>query len=684
MTYKTPGVIVEEISTFPPSVVAVATAVPAFVGYTEFAVDTNGSSLQRVPKRIKSLLEFGTFFGGPFVPASYNVVLDVAGTEATVGDVTPLEGGGNARRYHLYDSLRHYFANGGGPCYIVSVGSFSDAPDLGTTTTGLQGGLASIEKVDEPTLLVFPDGVSLSAVDLGSLQQAALAQCAKLKDRFTIMDLISGAAPPGVGVDPAADFRQNVGTSNLKYGASYYPWIRTNYDPDVHFRDLVFRDTTNALIPDATIDALVGPDATTLVQAMRTADAAVDAIVSAIDVSAWASAPVTLNRATFSRMTAHYAALTASVRDLPISPPPPIADVRQRFGNLVVLPRALALGLETVAAAAGLAPEIVQSVSGLSTDAGVQTAVNGLIALEKHSAVMPLIASGRAATDVVTDYASLDGTPWITPNPTVAAIAANTDSLAGANNRETALNAAAAIESHFATLAAAVLTVFNAAEFLSQGAETRLFEGHAVMQAVASKLRRTMTLLPPSGAVAGVYSTVDRTRGVWKAPANVSLADTRGPAMKVNDRAQGGLNVHTTGKSVNAIRSFAGQGTLVWGARTLAGNDNEWRYVPVRRFFNMAEESIKKATEPFTFEPNDANTWVRVKAMIENFLTVQWRLGALMGATAQQAFFVKIGLGETMTAQDILEGKMIIEIGMAVVRPAEFIILKFAHKMQVS
>ena len=98
----------------------------------------------------------------------------------------------------------------------------------------------------------------------------------------------------------------------------------------------------------------------------------------------------------------------------------------------------------------------------------------------------------------------------------------------------------------------------------------------------------------------------------------------------------------------------------------------------------MAEESIKKATEPFTFEPNDAGTWVRVRAMIENFLTIQWRNGALAGATPQQAYYVKIGLGETMTSQDILEGRMIIEIGMAVVRPAEFIILKFAHKMQVS
>ena len=98
-------------------------------------------------------------------------------------------------------------------------------------------------------------------------------------------------------------------------------------------------------------------------------------------------------------------------------------------------------------------------------------------------------------------------------------------------------------------------------------------------------------------------------------------------------------------------------------------------------FFNMVEESIKLATNQFVFNPNDRNTWVSVKAMIENFFTKQWRAGALAGAKADDAFYVKVGLGETMTAQDILEGNMIIEIGMAPLRPAEFIVLSFSQKM---
>jgi phage tail sheath protein FI len=114
----------------------------------------------------------------------------------------------------------------------------------------------------------------------------------------------------------------------------------------------------------------------------------------------------------------------------------------------------------------------------------------------------------------------------------------------------------------------------------------------------------------------------------------------------------------------------------------LAGNDNEWRYVPVRRLFIMIEESVQKASTFAVFEPNDATTWLKVKAMIESFLYGLWEQGALAGSTAAAAYFVNVGLGKTMTTQDVLEGRMIVELGIAAVRPAEFIILRFTQKMQ--
>lgn len=213
----------------------------------------------------------------------------------------------------------------------------------------------------------------------------------------------------------------------------------------------------------------------------------------------------------------------------------------------------------------------------------------------------------------------------------------------------------------------------------------QLREGPNANPAMYGRVRSALDLhtvvLPPGPAVAGVYATVDRTRGVWKSPGNVSVAAVQRLTVDIDNDLNDHLNVHASGKSVNAIRQFTGRGPLVWGARTLAGNDNEWRYVSVRRFFNMVEESTKKASFPFVFDPNNATTWAKVKGMIENFLVNQWRDGALAGAKPEEAFYVRVGLGTTMTAQDVLEGRMNVEIGMAVIRPAEFIVLRFSHKL---
>jgi uncharacterized protein len=191
-------------------------------------------------------------------------------------------------------------------------------------------------------------------------------------------------------------------------------------------------------------------------------------------------------------------------------------------------------------------------------------------------------------------------------------------------------------------------------------------------------------LMPAAPAMVGIYAATDDTFGVWKAPANVSIADVVDLEEQVSAFDQGTfLNVDSlTGMSINAIRSFPGRGpAIVWGARTLAGNDNEWRYIPVRRFFFMVEQSIKDAIEPFVFEPNDNNTWTRVTAMITTYLTEQWKAGALMGTTTKDAFQVQVGLGVTMTQQDVLEGRMIVIVQLAVVRPAEFIVLQFEQMM---
>ena len=682
MAYKTPGVYIEEIASFPPSVAAVETAVPAFIGYTAQALDEDGNSLSFVPKKIKSLLDFETFFGGNFVPAGYRVTLDTgSGNIVTAAD--PRDAGDNSRRYYLYDCIKSFYQNGGGACYIVSVGSYSDTPAYGNTTTptGLVGGLSRLASVDEPTLLVFPDGVSLpDDTTLGTLQSDALMQCAELQDRFVIMDLRNGDQEAGISLDPIANFRQRVGTGNLKYGAAYYPWLKTIYRPSVTFSQLAFFDTTPTAIPAATIDTLTGDtDIDALTTNARAANTVVTDMVNAVDSILPGGHPLTLTRANFDALLSHYRALLDTLQQTPSTP---LGPVRTAFENLILLPRAVALAFQSINAM-GLTGELGQVVTSLSTDATLIASIVALISYEKNSQIRGAIDTTRTVADVDTDYSALDGTPWIAPNANIAAITANVDSF-GAGTYDRALGAGAVLEGVMSTLSAGILSLLESAEFLADESEKVLFSNHPIFTAAKEEIERTMALLPPSGSVAGVYAAVDRSRGVWKAPANVSLSGISASAVKINDESQAGLNVHTTGKSINAIRTFTGKGILIWGARTLDGNSNEWRYIPVRRFFNMAEESIKKATVPFTFEPNDANTWIRVRAMIENFLTLQWRAGALAGEKTTHAFYVKVGLGETMTALDILEGRMIVEIGMAVVRPAEFIVLKFAHKMQES
>jgi len=203
--------------------------------------------------------------------------------------------------------------------------------------------------------------------------------------------------------------------------------------------------------------------------------------------------------------------------------------------------------------------------------------------------------------------------------------------------------------------------------------------------ALLNKVQTMMNELPPSAAMAGLYTMVDNARGVWKAPANVSVNMVNAPAVNVSSEMQQNLNVDVmAGKSINVIRSFPGVGTLVWGARTLDGNSQDWRYINVRRTLIMLEQSLKLAARAYVFEPNDANTWITVKSMMDNFLTNLWKQGALAGATPDQAFSVTVGLGSTMTGDDILDGKMLITVKVAIVRPAEFIVITFQQQMQTS
>ncbi len=548
--YKTPGVYVEEISTLPPSVAEVATAVPAFIGYTE-----RGPAETAEPRvvRVATLLEFTSVFGGAPLQ-KFSLTLGSGGAAPVLSSAGPATG------FALHHAVSHYFKNGGGPCWVASVGNYTSSP----SKAHFSAGLAALEKEDEPTLLVLTDATCLlSASAYYELCGEALAQCAKLGDRFTIIDVHGG--------DPAALRNDSNLSAKLMYGAAYHPYLQTS-------------------LPVA-----------------------------------WRAEDIDINR-----VGAAAANVSGSL------------GVGGASGIVV-----------SYTGVPGSNPGVLIPASRVA-DALTITVANNLLTLAG--------ASGKTGNDVATAWLAFKGA-----------------SNAGGFDITRAGDGTGKIAGAAEVPRAAIVLPQPPGETLASVArsETGLYN------AARTLLEAQRVVLPPSAAVAGIYARTDREQGVWKAPANAGVMAVFGPVSKVTDDEQDRLNEDATaGKSINAIRAFTGKGTLVWGARTLAGNDNEWRYVSVRRLFITIEESARKATSFAVFEPNDATTWLKVKAMIESYLYGLWERGALAGAKPEAAYFVRVGLGTTMTAQDVLAGRMVVEVGVAAVRPAEFIILRFSHKLQ--
>jgi phage tail sheath protein FI len=184
--------------------------------------------------------------------------------------------------------------------------------------------------------------------------------------------------------------------------------------------------------------------------------------------------------------------------------------------------------------------------------------------------------------------------------------------------------------------------------------------------------------IPPSGHIAGVWARTDETRGVWKAPANDTIRGVLDVERAITQNEQSVLNP----VGINCIRPFGTRGIRIWGARTLS-SDTDWRYINVRRLFNMIEATILEGTQYAVFEPNDVNLWEGVKRTLNSFLRGLWSAGALFGASADQAFYVKCD-AETNPPESIDEGKLVVEVGIAPVKPAEFIVFRISQQKQVA
>jgi phage tail sheath protein FI len=510
--YKTPGVYVVEENAFPTSVVEVETAVPAFIGYTEKAA-SGSKDLKKVPTRISSLAEFHLYFGSApkivFKKAAPETPDKKKGPANPEADQAPDQGSTSYKaedqtRFMLYYSMRMFFDNGGGPCWIISLDTYANAVSSGKKGTAFTEAIDLLKKEQEPTMIVAPDAVLLPPNDWVDVAKYAIQHCADMQSRIAILDVYNGFVPRTPNADPIKDFRNKITADLPSYGVAYYPWVNASIveDGDVSF--------------------------------------------TALDKDDWSSLQKDLQKALQDRL-----------RD----GAEPINDLMKQ--------------------AASAKPGADQELANVRL----------------HQALM----------------------------------------VASPEYRE-----------------------------------------------LMADLKQQLNLLPPSGAIAGVYTRIDNTFGVFKAPANTGMASVVSPAVNITHDDQMDLNVPLDGKAINAIRTFPGRGLLIWGARTLDGNSQDWRYVNVRRTLIMLEQSVKNAAQAYVFAPNNAATWTTVSNTIGNFLTNKWKEGALVGATPPEAFSVDVGLGSTMTANDILDGYMLVTVKVALVRPAEFIVITFQQKMQTS
>ncbi|WP_326984372.1 phage tail sheath C-terminal domain-containing protein [Chryseobacterium sp. MYb264] len=566
----TPGVSVEEITRLPNSISLVDTAIPAFIGYTQLTP----VGYTNKPRKISSLLEYKKYFGEAKEESIRLQDIDGKGIQIIAPEA----------KFLMYYSLQMYFANGGGPCYIVSVGNYTEA---GVQYPHLNTGLEAIKDIEELSLIVFPDAVSLTDEDeFYLIYKQAIQQAKSIKNRFLLLDTYLGDSTIlSDNKNTIENLRKGI-SELTTHAAAYFPHLTTilNYTfdedtiPIVH-KGLQKEGQTSAVFYAKEINALT-------------------------ELQSLAS-----------------------------------AEIESGNANGFVLADLLS---QTVAITA----EINETADEMSN--GTPDAKAALVkAIEDAQEVVDAIRTG-----IIDDFVIPEGL-----------------------NKETPL-----FKGEFSDLIDAILGVkdeVGAADGLTL--QSLQLANSALYHQVKKEIMSLKVVLPPSSTMAGLYGRIDNVRGVWKAPANVSLSYVTAPTEKISDKEQSTLNVHDSG-SINTIRTFTGKGHLVWGARTFDGQNENWKYINVRRYYDLIELSIKRALVDGKFinQPNIPHTWLKAKTMIENFLNQQWVEGALAGSTPEEAYDVKV------KGDDIKPKTMNISIEIALSRPAEFITLNFSHQLQQS
>lgn len=622
---KTPGVYVVEKSAFPNSVVEVATAVPAFIGYTKIA--QNGTkSLHKTPWRISSLAEFVQYFGDEpatvfsFTETTNNrsfISLNTAGAFTTLNSSADAYNAAFGKAQASVDS-----AVAAEAAVVANADSTEDEKTEAAAVTAAAGkkltDLATDYTNSVTDFTAILTEADIKVADSKGITDAVTAVTAVVTD-------LSSDAPTKKAADLKIASDKLVaavaGFDITKAAAKFYNVARTDSFSLYYNMRFFFANG--------------GGPCYVVSVGSYTDDFSGDTLAGGIDTL-----------------------------------------LKEQEPTMVVVPEAV--NTDSAQACYDIQTAVLKHCGGNMNRVAILDVYDG----DKER-------TDPVAGDMVTKFREQIGTEFL---DYAAAYYPWLNTSVVSENEITFRNIAAENLADFKT----VLKSFspNLADFIDDMSSTdknKLDTAHKVLYkqsplyaTILKEMLGQVNLLPPSAAMAGIYTLTDHTKEVWKAPANTGLANVISTSVNISYAEQEDLNVPLDGKAINAIRYFTGEGIKVWGARTLDGNSLDWRYINVRRTMIMLEESIKNAAKAFVFDPNVANTWVIVRSTISNFLNGIWKRGGLAGAVPEDAFSVHIGLGDTMTPDDILEGIMRITVLVAISRPAEYIEITFMQQMQKS
>lgn len=648
------------------------TAIPAFVGYTRSAEDGNGNSLNQTPVLVATLDEFEEKFGGgpDFRFSLESTQEETADFELTgqkynwvPSHLTTYE---ISTIFYLYSSLKFYFANGGGQCYIVSVGQYETytlrEDVLGLTpqknliqpdADALIEGIAALESVlkPSPTIILVPDAQLLEQEECYRVQQATLAHCGAKRDRIALFDVWGGKVASPELTEVAA-FRAGIGEDHLEFGVGYYPWVQTLlYGPEsVSYYNMM---NATSLLPELFPGRKALGELRKLVSDLKALKLYLRVPPPDRKGNGWVSWP---------RM---FMENPQDDSDLRAGPAWRVKVLLKMWDML------LDLGIERkfpVGKAKIANDDIINYIFTLITPAGPLAYYLGQIYL--HDLEFPEGPVGVMTDEVLAKYEITPPKPDGSTYPVVDP--------EDANGRMEGF-----LIMIFQIFSQAIESVVDKAHALLLEKDNAFAATNPNYKRLMQSLADAANVLPVTGGLAGLYVENDAGKGVWNAPTNIAIKKVSATCAQIANKEQEKLNHDPVGgKSMNAIRSFFGRGAAtVYGARTLAGNHPDARYLPDKRTLIYIEQSIEQTMPTLAGMPNTEATWGEVKRILKRFLKKIWRSRGLQGDSKEEAYKIEVGLDETMTQQEVDSGLLKVRISVAPAVPMEFIVLEFQQQL---